>query len=141
MAQFMDLPGELRNRIYRLVVVERHPIRVKSYKRIMPGKAVAGLALLLVSKQIHYEAVGIFWAENMFVTWNQADCRHFIAHLKKYGRLCLVRRIAPVFVPLLNRRLSKAKVDAIRKMVGKRWAGVILMPVWVGGKIKWVAGG
>ena len=123
----MDLPGELRNRIYRLVAVE--------------GKAVAGLALLLVSKQIHCEVMGIFWAENMFVTWSQADCRHFIAHLKRYGRLRLVRKIAPMFVPLLNSGLIQAKAGAIRKTVGKRWAGEVLMPVWVGGKIKYVAAG
>ena len=61
--RFLNLPGELRNRIYRLhllcdQVIDLDP---NNYRRIAPR-----LGLLLVSRHVHDEASKIFYGENPF---------------------------------------------------------------------------
>ncbi|KAK5127474.1 hypothetical protein LTR85_006813 [Meristemomyces frigidus] len=53
------LPGELRNRIYREVLVERQRI-------VIGGTGIAEPLLLLASKEIRNEAITIFYTENAF---------------------------------------------------------------------------
>lgn len=88
---FLGLPGELRNQIYRLTLTTDPPRLYRQHKhsciwctrdpdgpqnrmvddlgRTLPGCrcwARRGLALLLANRKIHEEAAPIFWAENHF---------------------------------------------------------------------------
>lgn len=58
---FLALPGEIRNRIYRLTVVTARPFAVQ-----LQWNRPRDAALLRVNKQIFDEASGIFYAENTF---------------------------------------------------------------------------
>lgn len=63
-AAFIDLTGELRNRIYRLVLVEEKKIELSKLNRFSkPG-------LLSTCKQIRSETVKIFYVENKW----EIDC-------------------------------------------------------------------
>ena len=64
-SKLLQLPSELRNKIYELVLIQPHAIRIplgqsESSKR----------ALLRANHQIHDEAVGIYYGNNAFL----ADC-------------------------------------------------------------------
>ena len=60
---FLRLPSEIRNVIYRQVLVKQRMLRVKApYDRFLP---ITGL--LCVSKQVHHEASSIFYQENRFL--------------------------------------------------------------------------
>ena len=58
---FLALPGEIRNRIYRFVVVAERPFTVK-----LQWTRTLDTALLRVNKQVFEEASSIFYAENAF---------------------------------------------------------------------------
>lgn len=68
---FLDLPGEIRNKIYRLVLV-RHP-GPRGFEHLIPR--LAPPALTLVNKQIFDEALPIFYAENTFylLLWARSE--------------------------------------------------------------------
>ena len=60
---FLELLPEIRNEIYRLVLVKPWMMRVQpSRKRFLPLTA-----LLCVSKQVHQESSSIFYQENTFL--------------------------------------------------------------------------
>ncbi|KAF7188935.1 hypothetical protein HII31_09858 [Pseudocercospora fuligena] len=70
MANFWDLPRSIRDRIYRLHLIEKDNITPLSYERLsIPDARPHRMpALLLVSKRLEKEAVPIFYGENMFET-------------------------------------------------------------------------
>ncbi|WPA98163.1 uncharacterized protein RHO25_002774 [Cercospora beticola] len=82
---FFSLPGELRNRIYRLVLVEEHDVLVSHTGYTRSG-------LLGVCQQIAAEATAIYYEENIFqsvVTDYDSQvmyalCRHLTA-MKQRG--------------------------------------------------------
>jgi hypothetical protein len=57
---FLDLPGEMRNDIYRYVYLRSEPLNGIDDK-------IPGIWLLATSKQIHEEASSIFYGENTFL--------------------------------------------------------------------------
>lgn len=57
---FLDLPGEIRNRVYRLSLIFDRPFEVK-----VPSGSFS-MPLLLANKQIYAEASSIFYQENAF---------------------------------------------------------------------------
>lgn len=77
----MRLPGELRNEIYRLVLVSNNQLRVT--KSSIPTQP----PLTMVSRQIRKEAIAIFYHENKFgVEVVNNDGRHEGVWLAKIGR-------------------------------------------------------
>ena len=58
---FLALPGEIRNRIYRFVLLAERPFTVQ-----LQWTRTLDTALLWVNKQVFEEASGIFYAENAF---------------------------------------------------------------------------
>lgn len=58
---FLALPGEIRNRIYRFVLVAERPFTVQ-----LQWTRTLDAALLWVNKQVFEEASSIFYAENAF---------------------------------------------------------------------------
>ena len=58
---FLALPGEIRNRIYRFVLVAERPFTVQ-----LQWTRTLDTALLWVNKQVFEEASSIFYAENAF---------------------------------------------------------------------------
>ena len=58
---FLALPGEIRNRIYRFVLVAERPFTVQ-----LQWSKPLETALLRVNKQVFEEASSIFYAENAF---------------------------------------------------------------------------
>lgn len=67
-SRFEALPGELRKRIYRLVVVEEAPVKVVAW--FLAEDHRGGFrqpALSVVSHQMRGEVLSIYYAENTFV--------------------------------------------------------------------------
>ena len=63
---FLNLPGELRNKIYRYaLVVDRRPFALQMPEKLHP-ESYADTALLRVNKQVFREASTIFYHENTF---------------------------------------------------------------------------
>ena len=58
---FLDLPAELRNRIYQDVLVEDEDVEIQRF-----APHVIKPALLRTQKQIREEALPVFWAANTF---------------------------------------------------------------------------
>lgn len=90
---FLDLPGEIRNKIYRLVLVQ-HP-GLWACEHLIPSLALP--ALTLVNKQIFAEALPIFYAENTFYlllwAWGEGpsgqdptDFHRFTRMVEYFGR-------------------------------------------------------
>ncbi|KAK2679337.1 hypothetical protein RAB80_004518 [Fusarium oxysporum f. sp. vasinfectum] len=66
---FMGLPAEVREQIYRGLLVSRKPIPVYSswrrvYQREKPG---LDISILMVSKKVFVEARGVMYGENIFL--------------------------------------------------------------------------
>ena len=64
-SRLLQLPSELRNRIYELALIQLNPIRLPLGQSERDKRA-----LLRTCHQIHDEAVGIYYGNNAFV----ADC-------------------------------------------------------------------
>ncbi len=62
---FMQLPPELRRRVFQLALTYGQPIRVHQRRRA-PSRLHAATHLLMVSRQIHPEAVDVFYRKNVF---------------------------------------------------------------------------
>lgn len=77
---FLDLPGELRNRIYRYALVTPERILLRGENKKQP-------ALLRVSRQVRKEAIKIYYDENEFAY-------HFVDLAGAPGECCyeIVRR-------------------------------------------------
>jgi hypothetical protein len=67
MIGFFDLPAELRNNIYHMVLIHGSSKRVEVH-----SSGIEEPAILLISKQIRNEAVGIYYGQKEF---------HFTIHL------------------------------------------------------------
>lgn len=63
--RFLDLPGEIRNMIYKTLLVKPDPLLVPRCD-ILPWRH-HWLALLRANKQIHHEAASIMYGFNTFV--------------------------------------------------------------------------
>lgn len=62
--RFLELPGELRNAIYRYALVSPKTFRVKIL--FAQTDSQTDTALLRVSKQVYAETLKIFYSENKF---------------------------------------------------------------------------
>lgn len=63
---FFDLPAELRNPIYELLVVEDGPIRIPYHANRTTVDRPSEPALLAVNRQIRIESRGVFYGVNIF---------------------------------------------------------------------------
>lgn len=79
----LNLPGELRNRIYRYVILDDDEIEVTSKG---PGEP----ALLRTCTEIRQESIGLYYCENEFDLriehWNGLALLPFMMQYAKYGR-------------------------------------------------------
>ncbi|KAH8649202.1 hypothetical protein BX600DRAFT_474750 [Xylariales sp. PMI_506] len=87
---FLDLPAEIRIKIYRLCLLARYPLilfqdtgseRVECFSRV---KRTQGFSLLRISQQVYKETAAVFYGAHHFVFWDssghQADLvRNFLA--------------------------------------------------------------
>lgn len=92
---FLDLPAEIKNKIYRLVLIRDSGPDVPSHQRLI--RSLAPPALTLTNKQIFTEALPIYYAENLFyillcgekVHGSDRDTSHFnrfIGMMEYFGR-------------------------------------------------------
>lgn len=99
--QFLDLPPELRNMIYKLVLVRRYPAHNPSSRRVtpLPRPLNAGIqlsrdrhgicpALLATSRTIYHEARTLFWAQP-FEFSHSADLYKFLQEIGPRARVLL----------------------------------------------------
>jgi len=66
---FLDLPGEIRNQILRLLLTHSTPIITRSANQLAPPKPTPlglSLGILLTSWRTYYEGLSILYAENTF---------------------------------------------------------------------------
>lgn len=99
---FLALPGELRNMIYRFALTSDPPALGREHQydcrkctwdpeqptkpiyadgRRIPGcrcGARTGLGLLLANRQIYWEGASIFWAESHFMFWGVDSFTHLV---------------------------------------------------------------
>ncbi|KAE8445714.1 hypothetical protein EG329_012893 [Mollisiaceae sp. DMI_Dod_QoI] len=72
-AILMALPPEIRNQVYHILLVKEGPIPIRSprhrtFKDLHNSNARG--SILYVNKQIHHEAIRIFYAYNSFIVGN-----------------------------------------------------------------------
>lgn len=72
-SRFLDLPPELRNRIYRLTVIEDKPIEIIHDKKQRKAERPTHPALADTYEQIQNEVLSIFYGENSFVYSTSGD--------------------------------------------------------------------
>ncbi|KAJ1326877.1 hypothetical protein MN608_08325 [Microdochium nivale] len=65
MPSLLDLPGEIRNDIYQLVLSRDEPLNVAGYSSVFMGPQMS-TALLRTNKQVHNEASAILYGQNTF---------------------------------------------------------------------------
>lgn len=91
---FMDLPGEIRNKIYKLLLVippVHAPRKLGSDERVYP------LPLLLLCKQIHTEGIDILYGQNTFIAHPTLLCsmprlRHYYGTITSAYYTSLITR-------------------------------------------------
>ena len=82
-SRLLNLPSELRNRIYELVLIQPDAIRLPQ------GRSEAGKRdLLCTCHQIHNEAVSIYYGNNAFI----ADCGAWFLNA---DLICWLRGLGP----------------------------------------------
>lgn len=109
----LDLPGEIRNQIYRYAVVQRHLIIPRIFKRYdNAGRAQYAMfpkmpALAAVCKSIRKEVLPLYYAENCFhcddenTAYFSSLVSHNVIHLRHCNfSLTLSRGIFPLVVEL-----------------------------------------
>ena len=82
--RFVDLPAEIRNKIYRYILVHSHqPIRLAlSYLR----PSAATFAILLTNKLIYSEAMPIFYSNNAFIITGSRKEHTWLRRMRPEGR-------------------------------------------------------
>ena len=114
MANFFNLPAELRNRIYRDSLVKHWSIKVSGTKvGDVKGHFKGHLryydkpiepCLLATSRQVRREALPVFWGANVFECPDQSVCKRFVRYILdgKQGRFAMVRTLRVDFYPGMN---------------------------------------
>ena len=70
---FLDLPGEVRNEIYHLALVDdQHRLNLDPYSRLNKDSISASTALLCTCRQVYNEGLLIFYRENTFRKWTRS---------------------------------------------------------------------
>ena len=64
---FLDLPGEIRNRIYRMTLTTEWAFKEEPYARRSQSRYELSPAILRANRQIHREARDILYDENLWV--------------------------------------------------------------------------
>lgn len=86
----LDLPGEIRNEIFRYLYISKEPLHAKYRPIIQPhcGDTEPDIkrfprepTLALVCKQLRSEAASLFYAENTFVFSSSSGAVHSYSHL------------------------------------------------------------
>lgn len=99
--RFLDLPPELRNSVYALLLVQRgamcpgpgEPTSITSVhhsKRASISIPYSALSILCVNRQINREAYSLFYQDNDFVLFNPMQLQRFVLSLG-YERLECIR--------------------------------------------------
>src|SRR5882762_3499104 len=87
---FLSLPGELRNRIYELLVLHQEPINISEYLSL-PGELRNRIykltpGLLRTSKTVHREASSLLYSQNRF-DFTEVSLKMAASFLEKIGRI------------------------------------------------------
>ena len=105
----LHLPGELRNRIYRLVLLQSRGAADPKGERIVIGPTgVPEPSVLLTCKQVRREAVEIYYAENSFAVLSDDYGPSLI--LKFTRRLALVNEALPMSSDAIKGRSRNTRV-------------------------------
>lgn len=105
----LELPGELINRVYQLVLVKDTPLRVSTHT--FPQEP----PLLLTNKGVHREAMSIYYGENTFdVDLSNYDCA---ASVKWSSRVASLRQTSNVRM--------KCRVDMGLVPVTPSWTNLV----------------
>lgn len=82
--RFVDLPAEIRNKIYRYILVHSHqPIRLsRSYLR----PSAKTLAILFTNRFIYSEAMPIFYSNNAFIITGSRKEHTWLRRMRSEGR-------------------------------------------------------
>jgi hypothetical protein len=139
--RFLDLPLEIRDRIYRLVLVQSEPIQIWTPvggKTIMSGKNFASdlyhpdyqpeglgkwlhgpeswLNLLSVNKEIYSETVPIVYGANTFKQKSSTALNHFVPTIGRY-----IQQLSTVDFGSSCRWVTiKAALEALKEASGLR---------------------
>jgi hypothetical protein len=108
-SRLLRLPSELRNRIYELVLIQPDAIRLPQ------GRSESGKRdLLCTCRQIHDEAVGIYYGSNAFI----ADCGSWFLNV---DLICWLRGLGPKKRSMLRDvRLSLRQQRVLGSLSGPR---------------------
>ena len=128
---FLDLPAEIRNRIYELSVIRgafciyTYGGRPWSTVLDLYGASHIPLGLLQANRQIHLEAISILYGENIFMFpaeyggyW--MDFLSWLRHIgpENHKLLRKVKVADPGLKPIMGLR-EGLEVNAIRKLIGE----------------------
>ena len=81
--RFLDLPAEIRNQIYRYVLVRGQSVRIgKSYLKIR----LRELAILFVNRLVYSEAMPVFLSYNNFIITGQRKELTWLRRMRPEGR-------------------------------------------------------
>lgn len=76
----LQLPAELRNRIYELALTNRKPANLEKQHKTQYGTAFEP-ALLLTCRQLRAEALTIFFGRNISYTWHHRTSITFLKRM------------------------------------------------------------
>ena len=82
--RFVDLPAEIRNKIYRYILVYSHqPIGLS---RSYPRPSAKDLAILFTNRFIYSEAMPIFYSSNAFIITGSRKEHAWLRRMRSEGR-------------------------------------------------------
>ncbi|KAJ9608236.1 hypothetical protein H2200_007224 [Cladophialophora chaetospira] len=111
--QLMELPAEVRNQIFRLVMISQHKIRLDSSGRFRPVASPPEIApaLLGVCRQAYHETRSMLYQENKWL----------ITHMQAFAEL-FIEAVEPPFVEQIPDTLGENRAMLLRDLV--IWPGL-----------------
>lgn len=119
---FLDLPGEIRNKIYEELLFDEVPYYVKvtgnSQRHLSCSGAPLGLALLATCKQVYHEAGGIYHGLNRFHFTSTTTLFHYLTRIGPAAKFMSVIQIDDIITstaPKAGKLLAKcSNLDWLR---------------------------
>lgn len=117
--ELLDLPTELRDYIYALVVQQHEPIRLPYHTSVAPFTTISRPpepALLAVNRQIRMEAMSVFYGDNVFRCSRPDTARSFLRELNEC-QIKRLRKLEILFGP------SSPRIQADLHQLGSEFSG------------------